>query len=56
MKKVLIIGASGSLAEYVIKALKTLPEVELTLFQRNKKRISPNLTQDCQVIEGDAMN
>jgi uncharacterized protein YbjT (DUF2867 family) len=55
-KKVLIIGASGSLAEYVIKALKTIPEIELSLFLRNKKRISPNLTQNCQVIEGDAMN
>ena len=55
-KKVLIIGASGSLAEYVIKALKTIPEIELSLFLRNKKRISPNLTQNCQVIEGDVMN
>lgn len=55
-KKVLIIGASGSLAEYVLQALKKLPEIELTLFLRNKKRLSSSLAEGCQVIEGDAMN
>ena len=40
MKKVLIIGASGSLATYVIEALNTLENVELTLFVRNKSRLS----------------
>jgi uncharacterized protein YbjT (DUF2867 family) len=56
MKKIIIIGASGSLACYVIEALKPLANVELTLFVRNKGRLSKNITESCPIIEGDAMN
>ncbi|SEH47894.1 NAD(P)H-binding protein [Chryseobacterium culicis] len=54
MKKVLIIGASGSLASYVIDALQEKNNIELTLFARNKNRID-NMG-NAHVIEGDAMN
>lgn len=53
MKKVLVIGASGSLASVVTKELKKQNDVELTLFARNKNRISN--TENTNVIEGDAM-
>jgi uncharacterized protein YbjT (DUF2867 family) len=56
MKKVLIIGASGSLAKYVIDALKPLSNIQLTLFVRNKSRLSKNSIEGCAVVEGDAMN
>lgn len=56
MKKVIVIGASGSLAPYVIEALKQLQNVELTLFVRNKNRLSNSAADGCTVIEGDAMN
>lgn len=56
MKKAIIIGASGSLAEYVIEALKRLADVQLTLFVRNKERLHPGLAGGCTVIEGDAMD
>jgi uncharacterized protein YbjT (DUF2867 family) len=56
MKKVIIIGASGSLAQYVIEALKQLLNVEITLFVRNKNRISKSIAEGCTVFEGDAMN
>ncbi|MBK8154471.1 MAG: NAD(P)H-binding protein [Saprospiraceae bacterium] len=56
MKKVIIIGASGSLAPYVIEALKQLQNVEITLFVRNKSRLSNSVAEGCTVIEGDAMN
>lgn len=39
MKKVIIIGASGSLAKYVIKDLQTIEDVALTLLTRNKNNI-----------------
>jgi uncharacterized protein YbjT (DUF2867 family) len=55
MKKVLIIGASGSLAQYVIEALKALGNIQLTLFLRNKNRLSKSLAEGCTIIEGDAM-
>lgn len=52
-KKVLIIGASGSLATVVIETLKKQANVELTLFARKKNRIS-NI-ENTTVTEGDAM-
>lgn len=53
-KKVLIIGASGSLATVVTEELKKQNDVELTLFARNKNRISN--AGNLAVIEGDANN
>jgi putative NADH-flavin reductase len=56
MKKVLIIGATGSLAQYVIDAMKRLANVELTLFVRNKNRLHNSSDEGPTVIEGDATN
>jgi uncharacterized protein YbjT (DUF2867 family) len=56
MKKVIIIGATGSLARNVIETLKSLDDVELTLFARNRKKLSEELSAGCSVIQGDAMN
>lgn len=53
-KKVIIIGAGGSLATVVIEELKKLSDVELTLFARRKNKISN--PGNAKVIEGDAMN
>ena len=55
MKKLLIIGAGGSLAQYVIEAVAPLKELQTTLFLRNKNRLGRQLPQHCRVIEGDAM-
>jgi uncharacterized protein YbjT (DUF2867 family) len=52
MKKVIIIGATGSLASFVIDAIK---DAELTLFLRNKSRLSAKVANDYKVVEGDAM-
>lgn len=54
MKKALIIGAGGSLAKYVIEALKELDNVELSLLARNKKSISNQ--ENATIIEADAMD
>jgi uncharacterized protein YbjT (DUF2867 family) len=56
MKKLIIIGASGSLAKHVIEAIKKLGNVDLTLFVRNKSRLSKNIAEGCTILEGDAMN
>ncbi len=53
MKKVLIIGATGSLARYVIEELKLIGGFSLTLFVRDGSRIPVGLTQGCRVVEGD---
>lgn len=54
MKKVLIIGASGSLATVVTEELKKQKDVQLTLFARNTNRLSS--TGNAAVVKGDAMN
>ncbi len=56
MKKVIVIGATGSLAQYVIEAVKELEGIELTLFARNKNRLSKSIAEGCTVVEGDAIN
>jgi len=54
MKKVIIIGATGSLAKVVIDELKENQDIELTLFARSKNRISH--LSNTTIIEGDAQN
>ena len=55
MKKVLIIGASGSLSKYVIEALEKQSDVQLTLFVRNKSKLEGN-AKNHHIIEGDAIH
>ena len=56
MKKIIIIGASGSLARYVTEVLKKRPDVQLSLFVRNSKKLQPGNSEGCTIIEGDAMD
>src|SRR6266568_3028336 len=56
MKKVIIIGASGSLAQYVIDALKPLKNVQLTLYVRSKSKLDKEAGEGGTIIEGDAMD
>ena len=55
MKKV-IIGATGSLAQYVIDAVKALDNIAFTLFTRNKSGLPKSAAEGYTIIEGDAMN
>lgn len=55
MKKVIIVGATGSLAKYVIEALQPRKDVALTLFVRDKRGLSAELSSGCIVVEGDAL-
>ena len=56
MKKVIIIGAGGTLAGPVIEAIQKLNDVALTLFLRNKRRLQPKYAQNATVIEGDVLD
>ena len=56
MKKVIIIGAGGTLAGPVIDALQKLNDVALTLFMRNKRRLQPKYAQNVAIVEGDVMD
>jgi uncharacterized protein YbjT (DUF2867 family) len=54
MKNVIILGASGSLAEYVIQELEKVKDVNLTLFVRNTNRLRKNTA--AVVVNGDVMD
>lgn len=56
MKNVIIIGASGSLAQYVIEELCKQEEVQLTLFLRKKNRLGNTNVSDATIVEGDVMD
>jgi uncharacterized protein YbjT (DUF2867 family) len=56
MKKVIIIGASGSLAGHVIEELQKQKDVELTLFLRNKNRLNNSNLSNTKIVEGDVMD
>src|SRR4051812_20047047 len=56
MKKVVIIGASGSLANYVIDELRKQKDVHLTLFLRNKNRLNSRNLANATIVEGDVMD
>lgn len=56
MKNVLIIGAGGSLATYVIKELQLQKDVHLTLFLRNRNRLPGPVQPDATIVEGDVMD
>lgn len=56
LKNVIIIGAGGSLAEYVIRELNKNGDVKQTLFLRNRNRLNKKDTSKAIVIEGDVMD
>jgi uncharacterized protein YbjT (DUF2867 family) len=56
MKNLIILGASGSLAGYVIEELQKQKDFHLTLFLRNRNRLqNPKLT-NATVVEGDVLD
>ena len=55
MKNVLILGASGNIAQHVIKRLADNETVNLTLFVRSARRLSHN-PANARVVEGDVLN
>ncbi|WP_316806739.1 NAD(P)H-binding protein [Pedobacter agri] len=56
MKKVIVFGASGSLAKVVIEALQVISDIELTLFVRDQRNLSKEIIKENHIVEGDAMN
>lgn len=54
MKQIIIIGATGSLAKYVIEDIKKVENVALTLFARHIKGLPEELRDGCHLIQGDA--
>ena len=56
MKKVIILGAAGNIADRVIDILKEKDNIHLTLFLRNKNRLRNRNISNAEIIEGDVLN
>lgn len=55
MKKVLVLGANGAIAQHVIAFLDKKENTELTLFARDVKPIK-QLETSAKIVEGDVLN
>lgn len=56
MKNILILGASGAIAQHAIEKLQKDDTVNLTLFARNTNRIKQFENPNTQLVEGDVLN
>jgi len=56
MKKVIILGAAGNIADRVIDILKEKDNIHLALFLRNKNRLKNRNISNAEIIEGDVLN
>lgn len=54
--KIIVFGATGSLGKYVVGALMNVEQADVTLFVRNKAKLSAEAAARCRVVVGDAMN
>ncbi len=56
MKKVLVLGATGQIAKWVVKMLANEKDIEQTLFVRDAKKLGTSIPSNAAVIEGDVLN
>jgi uncharacterized protein YbjT (DUF2867 family) len=55
MKNIIILGASGTIANRVIDILVHEKNINLTLFLRNKNRLRNKDVSGCRIVEGDVL-
>ena len=55
MKKVLILGAGGQIAQWVIEMLAERHDVKLTLFLRHAKKLK-NAPKNSRTVQGDVLH
>ncbi len=56
MRKILILGAGGQIARWVIDMLANDDSVQLTLFLRHTGKLRGSAPKNAQVVRGDALN
>lgn len=56
MKNVLVLGASGQIAQWVIEMLANEPNLTQTLLVRDTKKLGADLPANAKVIEADVLN
>ncbi|QDK97549.1 SDR family oxidoreductase [Acinetobacter tandoii] len=56
MKKVLILGATGQIAKWVVAMLANEHDIQQTLFVRDAKKLGDSIPANADVVEGDVLN
>lgn len=56
MKKVLILGATGQIAKWVVAMLANENDIQQTLFVRDAKKLGDSIPLNADVVEGDVLN
>ena len=56
MKKVLVLGAGGQIARWVIEMLANNDNVVLTLFLRHTRKLKATAPKNSHVVQGDVLN
>lgn len=56
MTKVLVLGAGGQIARWVIEMLANNSAVKFTLFLRHAKKIKGSAPKNSEVVQGDVLN
>lgn len=56
MKKVLVLGATGQIAKWVVEMLASEKNIKQTLFVRDAKKLGAFIPSNADVIEGDVLN
>ena len=56
MKKVLVLGAAGQIARWVIEMLAGSKDLELTLYLRHARKLKGKIPQNARIVEGDVLD
>lgn len=56
MKKVLVLGAGGQIARWVIDMLAGREDVQLTLYLRHRRKLHGKMPPNATVVEGDVLD
>lgn len=56
MKKVLVLGAGGQIAHWVVEMLEPNRDVALTLFLRHPRKLKGNSPKRSDIVQGDVLN
>lgn len=56
IKKIIVLGAGGQIAQWVIRMLRDAKGVKLTLFLRNARKLHGHAPANARVVEGDVLD
>lgn len=56
MTKVLVLGAGGQIARWVIQMLADQPDIEMTLLLRDSRKLDVQVPAKAHVVEGDVLD